>query len=95
MNIECDDVNVVVAHMTLPFLDYLYKHVPLKKICIVDRPLSDWVNDDIRALKVMRRKNMVIWRKNPLGINYENFHENCMAVNHAIHENKIKSFRKK
>ena len=41
----------------------------LKKICIVDRPLNDWMTDDIRALKIIRRKNEVIWRKNPLCIN--------------------------
>ena len=46
--------------MTLPFLDYYIN------ICIVDRPLSNWMTDDIRALKIIRRKNEVIWRKDPL-----------------------------
>ena len=36
----------------------------LLEICIVDRPLSDWITDDIRALKIIRRTNEVIWCKN-------------------------------
>ena len=43
---------------------------PLKKICSVDRPMSDWMTDDIQALKAKRRKNEVIWRKNPLFVNF-------------------------
>ena len=46
------------------------------------------MTDNIRALKIIRRKNEVIWRKNPLCINFENFQESCMAVKHAIDENK-------
>ena len=34
----------------------LDKHAPQKKIQIVDRPLNDWINDDIQALKAIRRK---------------------------------------
>ena len=44
----------------------LDKLAPLKKICSVDRHMSDWMTDNIRALKAKRRKNEVIWRKNPL-----------------------------
>ena len=73
----------------------LDKHAPLKKICIVDRPLSDWMTDDIRALKIIRRKNEVIWRKNPLCINFDFFKESCMAVKHAIDENKTQVIQKK
>ena len=39
------------------------------------------MTDDIRALKAIRRKNEVIWRKNPLCIHFQ---ESCMAVKHAI-----------
>ena len=46
------------------------------------------MTDDIRALKIVRRKNEVIWRKNPLCVHFENFEESCMAVKHAIDENK-------
>ena len=34
----------------------LDKHAPQKKIQIVHRPLNDWMNDDIQALKAIRRK---------------------------------------
>ena len=44
----------------------LDKLAPLKNICSVDRHMSDWMTDNIRALKAKRRKNEVIWRKNPL-----------------------------
>ena len=47
-----------------------------------------YTTDDIRALKIIRRKNEVICRKNPLCINFEIFQESCMAVKHAIDENK-------
>ena len=57
IDIECDYVNVVVAQYVTSLSRLLDKHAPLKKICIVDRPLSDWMTDDIRALKIIRRKN--------------------------------------
>ena len=50
----------------------VYTRNEIKKICSVDRPMSDWMTDDIRALKAKRRKNEVIWRKNPLFVNFEN-----------------------
>ena len=90
IDIECDDVNVVVAQYDTSLSRLLDKHAPLKKICIVDRLLSDWMTDDIQALKIIRRKNEVIWRKNPLCINFEFFQESCMAVKHAIDENKTR-----
>ena len=52
IEIECDDVNVVVAQYNTSVSRLLDKHAPLKNICIVDRPLSDWMTDDIRALKI-------------------------------------------
>ena len=53
------------------------------------------MTDDIRALKIIRRKNEVIWRKNPLCINFEIFQQSCMAVKHAIDENKTQVIQKK
>ena len=95
IDIECDDVNVVVAQYDTSLSRLLDKHAPLKRICIVDRPLSDWMTYDVRALKIIRRKNEVIWRKNPLCINFEIFQESCMAVKHAIDENKTQVIQKK
>ena len=53
------------------------------------------MTDDIRALKNIRRKIEVIWRKNPLCINLEIFQESGMAVKHAIDENKTQVIQKK
>ena len=57
IDIECDDVNVVVAQYDTSLSRLLDKHAPLKKICIVDIPFSDWMTDDILTLKIIRRKN--------------------------------------
>ena len=50
---------------------------------------------DIRALKAKRRKNEVIWRKNPLFVNFENFQKSCMAVKYDIDENKTHTIHKR
>ena len=69
----------------------LEKLEPLKKICSDDRPMNDWMTDDIRALKPIREKNEVIWWKNYLVVN---FSETVMAVKYAIDENKTQTIHK-
>ena len=83
-----------MAQHDTSFSRLLDKLAPLKKICSVDRPMSDWMTDDIRALKAKRRKNEVIWRKNPLFVNFEHFQKSCMAVKYAIDENKTQTIHK-
>ena len=94
IDFDCDDINVVAQYDT-SLSRLLDKPAPLKKICSVDRPMSDWMTDDIRALKAKRRKNEVIWRKNPLFVNFENFQKSCMAVKYAIDENKTQTIHKR
>ena len=53
------------------------------------------MTDDIRALKAIRRENEVIWRENPLFVNFELFQKSCMAVNHAIDEYKTQTIHKR
>ena len=53
------------------------------------------MTEDIRALKAKRRINEVIWRKNPLFVNFEIFHKSCMAVKYAIDENKTPTIHKR
>ena len=53
------------------------------------------MTDDIRVLKTKRRKNEVIWRENPLFVNFENFQKSCMAVKYAIDENKSQTIHKR
>ena len=62
IDFDCDDINVVVAQYDTSLSRLLDKLAPLKKICSVDRPMSDWMTNDIRALKAKRRKNEVICR---------------------------------
>ena len=59
-------VDNVVSQYNEDLSKLLDKHAPQKKIQIVDRPLNDWMNDDIQALKEIRRKKEDIWRKNLL-----------------------------
>ena len=44
--------------------DLLNKHAPKKNIYVVDRPLNEWMTDDILTLKAIRRKNELIWWEN-------------------------------
>ena len=92
---DCEDVNIVVAQHDTSLSRLLDKLAPLKKICSVGRPMSDWMTDDIRALKAIRRKNEVILRKNPLFVNFDIFQKSCMTVKHAIDENKTQTFHKR
>ena len=53
------------------------------------------LSGDIRALKAKRRKNEVIWRKNPLFVIFQIFQKSCMAVKYAIDENKTQTIHKR
>ena len=44
------------------------------------------MNDDIQALKAIRRKKEHIWRKNPIVVNFEIYQGSCTAVKNAIAE---------
>ena len=73
----------------------LDKHAPLKTIQVVERPMNDWINDDILALKIIRRKNESLWRRTRLTIHYDLYIESCMAVKKAINESKSQILEKK
>ena len=49
------DTMVEMYERFLPVL--LNKHGPLKIVKVVDRPLNEWMTDNILALKAIRRKN--------------------------------------
>ena len=87
---ECDDVNVVVTQYDNFLSELLDKHAPLKEIDVVERQLNDWMTDDILALKKIRRKKELIWRKNPITINFDIYIESCKAVKLAIENGKSK-----
>ena len=64
--------------------ELLDKHAPLKKITVVDRPLDERMTDNILALKAIRQKNELIWRKTRITINFHIYYDSCMAVKKAI-----------
>ena len=68
--------------------ELLDKHAPLKKITVVDRPLNEWMTDNILALKAIRRKNELIWRTTRITINFNIYYDSCMVVKKAISKRK-------
>ena len=60
----CVDVDIIIEQYDKYLSDLLDKHAPKKHIYVVDRPLNEWMTDDILKLKAIRRKNELIWREN-------------------------------
>ena len=56
----CVDVDTMVEIYERFLSELLDKHAPLKNIKVVDRPLNEWMTDNILALKAIRRKNELI-----------------------------------
>ena len=53
--------------------DLLDKHAPKKNIYIIDRPLNEWMTDNILTLKAY-------WRKTCTTINFDIYYDSCKAV---------------
>ena len=53
---ECTDVNLVVRQYDTSLSSLFDKHALSKRIYVVERPMNDWVTDDILVLKAFRRK---------------------------------------
>ena len=49
---ECTDVNLVVRQYDASLSSLLDKHAPSKRINVVERPMNDWMSDDILVLKL-------------------------------------------
>ena len=45
------------------FSSLLDKHAPSTRIYVVERPMNDWMTDDILVPKALRRKCESLWRK--------------------------------
>ena len=56
---ECTDVNLVVRQYDASLSSLLDKHAPSKRIYVVERPMNDWMTDDILVLK--SRTNPIIY----------------------------------
>ena len=63
---ECTDVNIVVRQYEASLSSLLDKHAPSKRIYVVDRPMNDWMTDNILVLKALRRKYESLWHKTRL-----------------------------
>ena len=77
---ECTDVNLVVRQYDASLSSLLDKHAPSKRIYVVERPMNDWMTDDILVLKALRRKYESLWRKTRLTVHFDMYSESCMDV---------------
>ena len=77
---ECTDVNIVVRQYDASLSSLLDKHAPTKRMYVVDRPMNDWMTDDILVLKALRRKYESLWRKTRLTVHFDMYSESSMAV---------------
>ena len=92
---ECTDVNVLVKQYDDSLSRILDKHAPLKKMYVVERPMTDWITDNILALKKIIRKHESIWRRTRLTIHFDLYKESCKAVKQTIIESKPKITQQK
>ena len=77
---ECTDVNIVVCQYDASLSSLLNKHAPSKRIYVVNRPMNDWMTDDILVLEALCRKYESLWRKARLTVHFDMCSESCMAV---------------
>ena len=74
------DVNIIIEQYDKYLSDLLDKHTTEKKIYVVDRPLNDWMTENILTLISIRRKNVLFWRKTRNTINFDIYYDSCKAV---------------
>ena len=77
---ECTDVNLAVRQYDVSLSSLLDKHTPSKRIYVVDRPMNDWMTDDILVLKALRHKYESLWHKTRLTVHFDMYSESCMTV---------------
>ena len=97
MNIDrgCTDVNLVVRLYDASLSSPLDKHAPSKCIYVVERPMNDWMTDDILVLKALRRKYESLWRKTHHTVHFDMYSESCMDVKTEISNRKSEILQKK
>ena len=92
---ECTDVNLVVRQYDASLSSLLDKHVLSKCIYVVERPMNDWMTDDILVLKALRRKYESLWRNTSLTVHFDMYSECCMDVKTAISNSKSEILQNK
>ena len=81
-------MDIIIEQYDKYLSDLFDKHAPKKHIYVVDRPLNEWMTDDILNLKAIRRKNELIWRKTRTTINFDIYYDSCKAMKKAISKRK-------
>ena len=71
----CVDEDTMVEMNNRFLSELLDKHAPLNNIKVVDRPLNEYMTDNIQALKAIRRKNELISRKTRITINFNIYYD--------------------
>ena len=84
----CVNVDIMIEQYDKYLSDLLDRHAPKKNIYVVDRPLNEWMTDNILTLKAIRRKNELIWQKTCITINFDIYYDSCEAVKKAISKRK-------
>ena len=77
---ECIDVNIVVRQYDASLSSHLDKHAPSKRIYVVDRPMNDWMTDDILVLKALCCKYESLWHKTRFTVHFDMYSESCVTV---------------
>ena len=88
INRECTDVNLVVRQYDASLFSLLDKHAPSKRIYVVERPMNDWMTNDILVLKALRRKYESLRRKTRLTVHFDMYPGSCIDVKTAISNSK-------
>ena len=88
MDQGCVNVDIMIEQYKKYLSDLLDRHAPRKNIYVVDRPLNEWMTDDILTMKAIRRKNELIWRKTRTTIYFDIYYDSCKAVKKAISKGK-------
>ena len=91
----CVNVDIIIELYDKYLFDLLDRHAPKKIIYVVDRPLNEWMTDNILTLKAICCKNELIWRKTRITINCDIYYDSCKAVKKAISLKKIRTDGKK
>ena len=68
---------------------------PSKHIYVVERPMNDWMTDDILVLKPLRRKYELLWHKTRLTVQFDMYSGSCVDVKMAISKSKSEILQKK
>ena len=92
---ECTDVYLVVRQYDASLSALLDKHAPSKRIYVVERPMNDWMTNDILVQKALRRKYELLWHKTRPTVHLDMYSDSCMDVKTANSNSKSEILHKK